>query len=122
MLDKNDSIALIGDSGIVVNLFDKSEEVTTLIRNNWKNSEYEKIKYIYEDETGKEYALLTFKGNDRFSGIVLLREIFQIDIFYRYILLVVYLFLFSTLQFFLFLILKQDRVSVISDKGKKISD
>ena len=51
LLDKNDTIALVGDSGIVVNLFDKSEEVTELIRNNWKKSEYEKIKYIYVDES-----------------------------------------------------------------------
>ena len=118
LLDKNDTIALVGDSGIVVNLFDKSEEVTELIRNNWKKSEYEKIKYIYVDESGKEYALLTLKGNKRFSGIVLLREIFQIDKFYRYILLVVTFFILNIAAFLIFN-LRQDRIAVISDRVKR---
>ena len=92
-------LLLVGNSGVVVNLFDKSEEVSELIRNNWKKSDYEKIKYIYEDESGKEYALLTFKGDKRFSGIVVLREIFQIDKFYRYILLVVTFFILNIAAF-----------------------
>ena len=118
LLDKNDSIALIGDKGVVVNLFDKSDRVTELIRKNWEKTDFEKIKYIFEDESGKEYALLTYKGTDRFTGIVLLREIFQIDKLYRYILLIVTFFVFN-ITIFLIFNLKQDKVSIISDRVKR---
>ncbi len=118
LLDENDNIALIGDTGVVLNLFDKSEKVSEIIRNNWEKTDYEKIKYIYEDESGKEYALLTFRGDRRFSGIVLLREIFQIDQFYRYILLIVTFFVFNIVTFLIFN-LRQDRISVISDRVKR---
>ena len=118
LLDKNDNIALVGDSGVVVNLFDKSEKVTELIRKNWGKTDYEKIKYIYEDETGNEYALFTYKGKNRFSGIVVLREIFLIDKFYRYILLIVTFFILN-ISTFLILNLRQDRIAVISDRVKR---
>lgn len=118
LLDKNDSIKLIGNDGIVINLFDDSDNVTEIIRQNWQKTDYEKIKYIYEDESGKEYALLTFKGKNRFTGFVVLREIFKIDRFYRYILLIVSFFVLNIVTF-LFFNLRQDKISVISDRVKR---
>ena len=118
LLDKNDNIKLIGNDGIVINLFDDSDKVSEIIRQNWQKPDYEKIKYIYEDESGKEYALLTFKGKNRFTGFVVLREIFKIDRFYRYILLIVSFFVLNIVTF-LFFNLRQDKISVISDRVKR---
>ena len=118
LIDNNDKIALIGSNGLVVNLFNKNKNIVSIIRENWLKNEYEKIKYIYEDESGKEYALLTYKGDKTFSGIVLLKEIFQINQYYRYILLIISFFVFNILTFLLFNI-KQDKISVISDRIKR---
>ncbi len=118
LIDNNDKIALIGSNGLVVNLFNKNKNIVSIIRENWLKNEYEKIKYIYEDESGKEYALLTYKGDKTFTGIVLLKEIFQINQYYRYILLIISFFVFNILTFLLFNI-KQDKISVISDRIKR---
>ena len=118
LIDNNDKIALIGSNGLVVNLFNKNKNIVSIIRENWLKNEYEKIKYIYEDDSGKEYALLTYKGDKTFTGIVLLKEIFQINQYYRYILLIISFFVFNILTFLLFNI-KQDKISVISDRIKR---